>query len=295
MNKTLLAILLTLSTLCLSVRATAAYPWSDTFATYGLSDSISSVALAVSGGEPFFNDSTRTGLWALTPPVAIRYGLTVNSRIDQRYDPLKAADAAARYISDLIAAFDNDTASALAAYTLGPALLRDSVSSSTAAPAAPPFTYTTAPTLDSICHHTSGMETYAASPVRISAITQSAPLSLRTFRLLNPTILSSSEWIMPGTAIYLPDTAILSTLYPTEKAIFDSISDLRTKLSAKHSLAMATAIKKANAEVIYRVKSGDTLGHIARRYNVTVRQIKKWNNLKSDMIRIGQRLKIHKN
>jgi len=42
----------------------------------------------------------------------------------------------------------------------------------------------------------------------------------------------------------------------------------------------------------YRVKSGDTLSQIARRYHTTVAKIKKANGLRSDRIRIGQVLNI---
>ncbi|MCB0510305.1 MAG: LysM peptidoglycan-binding domain-containing protein, partial [Bacteroidetes bacterium] len=41
---------------------------------------------------------------------------------------------------------------------------------------------------------------------------------------------------------------------------------------------------------VYKVKSGDTLGHIGARYGVGVSQIKKWNSLKSDALKIGQKL-----
>ena len=44
--------------------------------------------------------------------------------------------------------------------------------------------------------------------------------------------------------------------------------------------------------IIYKVKSGDYLGKIAARYRVSVAQIKKWNKLKSNDIRVGQRLLI---
>ena len=46
--------------------------------------------------------------------------------------------------------------------------------------------------------------------------------------------------------------------------------------------------------IVYKVKSGDVLGKIASRYRVTVAQIKKWNNLKSTNIRIGQTLIIYR-
>ena len=46
--------------------------------------------------------------------------------------------------------------------------------------------------------------------------------------------------------------------------------------------------------IIYKVKKGDYLGRIAQRHHVTVSQLKKWNNLRSDFIREGQKLKILK-
>ena len=45
--------------------------------------------------------------------------------------------------------------------------------------------------------------------------------------------------------------------------------------------------------IVYTVKSGDTLGKIAQKYHVKVSDIKKWNNLKSDTIKINQKLKIY--
>lgn len=50
---------------------------------------------------------------------------------------------------------------------------------------------------------------------------------------------------------------------------------------------------KAPRYIVYTVKSGDTLGKIARKYHVKVSDIKKWNNLKSDLIRENQKLKIY--
>ncbi len=43
---------------------------------------------------------------------------------------------------------------------------------------------------------------------------------------------------------------------------------------------------------IHKVVRGDTLSRIARRYNVSVTQLKRANNLKSDVVRLGQRLTI---
>lgn len=114
------------------------------------------------------------------------------------------------------------------------------------------------------------------------------------FRLLNPSILIYPDWIMQGTSIYLPDTTDMGMHYIAEKMVYDSLENIKAEERIALLEARRRAIKEANAETIYRVKSGDTLGKIARKYGVTVRQIKTWNGLKSDMIRIGQRLKIRK-
>lgn len=45
--------------------------------------------------------------------------------------------------------------------------------------------------------------------------------------------------------------------------------------------------------VVYKVKSGDYLGRIASRYGVTVSQIKNWNHLRSNNLRIGQILYLY--
>jgi len=49
---------------------------------------------------------------------------------------------------------------------------------------------------------------------------------------------------------------------------------------------------ETGSEIIYTVKSGDTLTRIAARYGVTVKAIKAANNLTSDRIKVGQKLRI---
>ena len=44
---------------------------------------------------------------------------------------------------------------------------------------------------------------------------------------------------------------------------------------------------------VYRVRNGDVLGTIARKHGVSVRELKSWNGLRNDMIRVGQKLYIH--
>lgn len=50
--------------------------------------------------------------------------------------------------------------------------------------------------------------------------------------------------------------------------------------------------ESSSSSTIYIVKSGDTLSHIGVQYSVSVANLKKWNNLSSDRIYVGQKLKI---
>ena len=53
------------------------------------------------------------------------------------------------------------------------------------------------------------------------------------------------------------------------------------------------AFTQMNERTTHRVKSGETLGHIAGKYGVRVSEIKRWNGLKSDVIRVGQRIVVY--
>ncbi len=50
---------------------------------------------------------------------------------------------------------------------------------------------------------------------------------------------------------------------------------------------------KGKAQLTYTIKRGDGLGKIAAKYNCTITEIKKWNKLKSNTIKPGQKLKIY--
>ncbi len=51
-------------------------------------------------------------------------------------------------------------------------------------------------------------------------------------------------------------------------------------------------IERYGASASYTVRRGDTLGAIARRHGTTVAQIKRWNRMRNDVIRPGQRLRV---
>jgi lipoprotein-anchoring transpeptidase ErfK/SrfK len=68
-------------------------------------------------------------------------------------------------------------------------------------------------------------------------------------------------------------------------AILDLLSDINT--------AIIFTPVPAPEKIDHTIESGDTLGKLAKKYGTTVDLIKKSNNLKSDMIRLGDRLRIY--
>jgi membrane-bound lytic murein transglycosylase D len=58
-------------------------------------------------------------------------------------------------------------------------------------------------------------------------------------------------------------------------------------------IAREIKFEPSQGSVVYHtVKRGDTLGGIAKKYRVSVKNLQKWNKLKSTTIRIGQKIKI---
>lgn len=79
----------------------------------------------------------------------------------------------------------------------------------------------------------------------------------------------------------------------------NSSRETKEKFSMKKSIiALSTAAMLSTGFASYtsaashKVQSGDTLSHLAKRYNVTVSELKNWNNLNSDIIYVNQSLEV---
>lgn len=92
----------------------------------------------------------------------------------------------------------------------------------------------------------------------------------------------------------LMDSNNLSTtlIYPGDKLKVKGGSSSSSSSSSSQSSSGSSGSSSSNSTT-YTVKSGDTLSHIAKRHGTSVKNIKSWNNLSSDMIYVGQKLKLN--
>lgn len=92
------------------------------------------------------------------------------------------------------------------------------------------------------------------------------------------------------------------TLWSISRIFNVSIDDIKNKnnltsdiLTVGSILTIPTGTETGNGIIVYTVKRGDSLWKLARDYNTTINDIKQLNNLKSDVLRVGDELQIKKN
>lgn len=77
----------------------------------------------------------------------------------------------------------------------------------------------------------------------------------------------------------------------TESPDFDAIAKVQDELEDVNLKIITTNVESSQA-MIHEVQSGDTLGKLAQKHGTTIELIKQRNDLKSDIIRVGQRLSV---
>ena len=255
------------------------------------------------------------GLWQFMPVTARAYGLEVNSMVDERYDPAKSTVAACKYMKDLYKMY-NDWSLAIAAYNCGPGNVNKALARTGGNPTSfwevywhlPRETRGYVPAFIAAsyayAYHEAHNITYSNPPMPIAVdtvhidrvmhleqISSTIDVTTDALKLLNPQYKLD---IIPASnknyTLKLPTNRITDYI-AQQDAIFGKDS-----IYLKEYLNPTAVQKKiAEAPTVYRVKKGDTLGAIARRYGVTTKQLMTWNNLKSaNKLSVGQRLQIRK-
>ena len=306
-------VILTLLYIAFNAHSNIQLPWDSLFNTYNLSDKMKLIPMQISPKlDVKYSNGDCVGLWGLTTPVARHYGLRVDSKIDERYDIQLASKVAALYLKDLKLYWGNENIARLA-YLNGAALmieiatmydidLRNATTEELnllckklpIKSICDSIIIENIDYLDSLYWHTGYTKYKFINPIRKQTLQDSIFKNSKDFEIHNLAILTNTKWIEE---VFVPENIdIEQWIAIVESAELAALETEQNEVEARlntQKKARATAIKKANAVKIYYVKSGDTLSHIAKRHKVSVRQIKQWNNLKSDFLRVGQKLKIH--
>lgn len=254
-----------------------------------------------------------TGLWQFMYGTGKIYGLKVNSYVDDRNDPLKSTEAACLYMLKMYDVFE-DWNLVLAAYNSGPGNVRKAIRRSGGKtsyweirPYLPRETSAYVPLFIAASY---AME---FGPMH-GAVAADVPAYYLTTDTVSITQQLHFKQIHEELGV---DEALMEFLNPQYKYKIvpvvhgqqytlslpkEAADQFRSNQDSIYTIAAAyfesrastmPAFTQMNERTTHRVKSGETLGHIAGKYGVRVSEIKRWNGLKSDVIRVGQRIVVY--
>ena len=249
-----------------------------------------------------------TGLWQFMFYTALENGLTMNSYVDERMDPLKSTIAATLYLEKLYN-IHNDWNLVLASYNAGPRTISRAKRKSggyanywNMRPFLPSETANYIPSFIATMYileyaEEHGITMYKSKTpfletekiivkekIAFEHISSFFEYSTDSIIKLNPSYIHN---IIPGTSaneLRLPSNLVdrfiqqEKDFYAFAKTEFDK---MEKPLPDLYSI---------DSKLVYKVKYGEFLGKIARNFGVKVSDIKRWNNLKNDNIKENQKL-----
>ncbi len=260
------------------------------------------------------------GLWQFMPSTGRLYGLEVNSLVDERMDPIKSTEAACLFLKSLYNMF-GDWNLAIAAYNCGPGNVNKAIHRADGKrdfwsiyPYLPQETRGYVPIFIAAAYSINYADLHGICPEAIEMtmetdtiqtnvrqhllqISEILGIELDELRRLNP---QYAKDVIPGGNTYslcLPADRVTDYIDQQEVILAYRADELINNRRAEIDLAQKTSLNggySVNGVTYYKIKNGDTLGAIAQKFHVTVKQIKAWNGLKSDNIRAGSTLKIGK-
>ncbi len=245
------------------------------------------------------------GVWQFIRSTAKRYDLDSNYYIDERQDPIRATEAAAKYLRDLFTAFQSWDL-AMAAYNAGEYRILTAIIKGKSRnfwelcdkKLLPPETRNYVPKFIAAATIGEDPEKYGftiasnndypdvtamelPSPIRLKDLANKTSIPLSLLRQTNPHL---KRGVTPPYSdsyeIWIPETdeKAIKKMLPTIASL--KIKGLNKKKYANH---------KRN---YHRVRKGENLISIARKYRVSVRYLKRLNRLRSSKIYAGRNLRI---
>ena len=253
------------------------------------------------------------GLWQFMYATGKMYGLNVTTLVDDRFDPLKSTDAACRHLNDLYETF-GDWFLALAAYNSGAGNVKKAIRRAGGIknywaiwPFLPRETRGYVPAFiavnyimnyapeHNICPLNPGIIKTGIDTVMVhdvlhfDQLNEMLGIPMEDLRFFNPQF---KEGIIPATdkkqyVLQLPEQYI-DAFVSNEKDVYS----FKTK-SGIDKEKLQEEMKKISDRSVHIVKKGETLSGIAKKYHVSVNQLKTWNNLKTTNLKIGQKLIVY--
>jgi membrane-bound lytic murein transglycosylase D len=246
--------------------------------------------------QPFaYSHGRAAGIWQFIPSTGRGFGLKQNWWYDGRRDIYASTQAALDYLSNLSKRFDDDWLLALAAYNSGGGTVNKAIRKNREKNKAtdywslnlPKETRTYVPRLLAIADILANAEMYGIELIDIpnqpqfSAIDTGSQLDLALAAELAGISVKEIYKFNPGFNRWSTDPAgPHRLLIPIEKSVI-----FKEKLA---ELPTSKRVKWAR----HRIRSGETLGHIANKYNTSIAVIKKINSVKGHSIRAGKHLLI---
>lgn len=280
------------------------------------------------------------GLWQFMPATGREYGMKQDDYIDERFDPVKATDAACRYLKRLHKAF-GDWEMALAAYNVGPGNVKRAMRRSGSSTFWGIYNFLPKQTrhyvpqfvaMTYMMHYHADHGIFAETPdypMLSDTVQISGYFNLHTFAKLtnitfeelyklNPQLINTE---LPS---YVKDYVLrvpshdLDYLKENRLAIWDSAAkspyQIRLASGEEDEADSAVAIKKVGGlvaagdesddpeaiitrqikKIYHKVGKGETLGKIANRYGVDTYDLKRWNQMQSNVLMRGKKLVIYK-
>lgn len=253
-----------------------------------------------------------TGLWQFMYSTGKLYGLKQNSLVDDRRDPVKSTWAAAKYLKDLYNRFGAWDL-AIAAYNCGPGNVNKAIYRSGGkkdfwdiywylpretrgyVPAFIAATYImTYHAEHGICPMASKLplatDTLMVNRLlHFDQIVAVCDIDMETLKGLNP---QYKENVIPGkfqpNSLRLPEDKIRDFIL-----FGDSVYNYEREKYFSEEKVKILKNQATNSFVVHKIRSGETLSTIARRYRVTINELKRWNGLRSSNIVAGKTLKIY--
>lgn len=254
------------------------------------------------------------GLWQFMLATGKDYGLRVTTLLDERYDPMKETVAACQYLQSLYARY-GDWFLVLAAYNSGPGTVNKAILRAGGVrnywaiwPYLPKETRGYVPAfiaVNYVMNFATEHNLYPINPglllhgtdtvmvhdyLAFDQISECVGVPMEDIVFFNP---QYTKRIIPASsdnyyALRLPMKYALRFVQ-----LEDSIYNYKSTAAITQE-RIVEQVKEVSDSFTHTVKKGESLGSIAKKYHVSVSNIKQWNRLKRDTIHVGQKLVIYR-